>query len=436
MYGKSATAINRKNNEFKPNAALSLGLAALLIAILGLFTPNANLLSGLLPANCSTGANISTAVSYYGVDGVDGVSAYAVWQSQGNDGDEAAFLKSLVGTKGATGYSGKQGKSSYQLWLDAGNSGTSQEFLDSLIGKDGVNGLSAYDLWLATGHNGTLQQFLDSLVGAAGAQGASGSNGANGSNGTSGSNGANGSNGLSAFEIWRDNGHSTGTVTDFLNSLKGADGSNGTNGTDGAAGTNGTNGVDGAVGPSGPAGVAGSPGAPGADGVCTIGVGGYYASFWDQQTQTADAVTNGMLMGYTGSANGISAVLDDGVTPVTPTTRGSWIKFDHAGTYNIAFSAQLEKTGGGDSLTSIWLQRYNGAVHNVDYTNTNVGMANNSTELVAAWNFFVDVAAGDRIRLAWHSSNGTVHIAEHPPVTNGIDVPGTPSVIVTVNQVR
>ena len=146
MYGKSATAINRKNNEFKPNAALSLGLAALLIAILGLFTPNANLLSGLLPANCSTGANISTAVSYYGVDGVDGVSAYAVWQSQGNDGDEAAFLKSLVGTRGATGYSGKQGKSSYQLWLDAGNSGTSQEFLDSLIGKDGVNGLSAYDL--------------------------------------------------------------------------------------------------------------------------------------------------------------------------------------------------------------------------------------------------------------------------------------------------
>lgn len=433
MYGKTASSIHRKTNDLKPNTAIALGLAALLIAILGLFTPNANLLSGLLPANCSAGVTTNSAFSYNGVDGVDGISAFAVWQNQGNTGDEAEFLKSLVGTKGTAGYSGKDGKSSYQLWLDAGNSGTSDEFLVSLVGDkgvDGVAGLSAYELWLSTGQNGTLQQFLNSLTGAAGAAGANGSNGFNGSNGA---------NGLSAFEIWRDNGHPAGTVSDFLNSLKGADGTNGANGADGAPGANGangTNGVDGAVGPPGPAGVAGSPGAPGADGVCTIGAGGYYASFWDQQTQTSLASTNGMLLGYTGSSNGISAVLDDGVTPVSPAARGSWIKFDHAGTYNIAFSAQLEKTGGGDSLTSIWLQRYNGAVNNVDYTNTNLGMANNSTELVAAWNFFVDVAAGDRIRLAWHSSNGTVHIAEHPPVTNGIDVPGTPSVIVTVNQIR
>lgn len=439
MYGKSATSIHGKKKDLKPNSALALGLAALLIAILGLFTPNANLLSGLLPANCSTGVTTNSALSYNGVDGVDGISAFAVWQNQGNDGDEAAFLKSLVGTKGTAGYSGKDGKSSYQLWLDAGNSGTSKEFLDSLIGKDGVAGLSAYDLWLATGHNGTLQQFLDSLVGAAGAPGASGSNGANGSNGASGSNGANGSAGLSAFEIWRENGHSTGTVTDFLNSLKGADGTNGTNGTNGAAGangTNGTNGVDGAVGPSGPAGVAGSPGAPGADGICTIGTGGYYASFWDQQTQTAAAATNGMLLGYTGASNGVTAVLDDGVTPITSATRGSWIKFDHAGTYNIAFSAQLAKSGGSGATISIWLQRYNGAIHNVEYTNTNVGLANNSTELVAAWNFFVDVAEGDRVRLAWHSTDSSAIIEAKGPVTNGIDIPGIPSVIVTVNQVR
>jgi hypothetical protein len=424
MYGKSATSINRKANEFKPNAAISLGLAALLIAILGLFTPNANLLSGLLPAGCSTGTGITAVASYYGVDGVDGVSAYAVWQSQGNDGDEAAFLKSLVGTKGATGYTGKQGKSAYQLWLDAGNSGTSDDFLTSLVGDkgvDGVAGLSAYELWLSTGQNGTLQQFLNSLTGVAGPAGA---NGANGSNGLTGANG------LSAYEIWRDNGHASATVADFLTALKGIDGTNGTNGTDGAPGAPG---ADGAVGPSGPA---GSPGPKGDNGVCTIGVGGNYASFWDQDTQTSTGATNGMLLGYTGAASGISAVQDDGVTPSTPTAKGSWIKFQNAGTYNLAFSAQLAKTGGSGATISIWLQKFNGAVHNIEYTNTNVGLANNSTELVAAWNFFVDVAAGDKIRLAWHTTDSSAIIEAKGPVTNGIDIPGIPSVIVTVNQVR
>ena len=48
----------------------------------------------------------------------------------------------------------------------------------------------------------------------------------------------------------------------------------------------------------------------------------------------------------------------------------------------------------------------------------------------------VDVADGDRVRIAWHASNITSVIAAHAPVTNGIDIPGTPSVIVTVNQVR
>jgi len=143
-----------------------------------------------------------------------------------------------------------------------------------------------------------------------------------------------------------------------------------------------------------------------------------------------------MLMGYTGASNGVYAVQDDGTSPISPTAKGSWIKFDHAGTYNIAFSAQLAKSGGSGATISIWLQRYNGAVHNIDYTNTNVGLANNSTELVAAWNFFVDVSDGDRIRLAWHTTDPSAIIEARGPVTNGIDVPGIPSVIVTVNQVR
>ncbi len=94
-------------------------------------------------------------------------------------------------------------------------------------GADGADGASAYDLWLAAGNTGTVADFLNSLKGADGA------------NGTNGTNGEDGADGASAYELWLAAGN-TGTVADFLNSLKGADGANGTNGT------NGENGADGA----------------------------------------------------------------------------------------------------------------------------------------------------------------------------------------------
>jgi hypothetical protein len=424
MYGKSSASIHKSRDKNRGNTTLALAGAAFLIAILGLFTPNSNVLAGLLPANCSADLVIKSGVNVYGTNGVDGISAYAVWLNEGNSGDEEAFLEALVGKKGPQGYAGKDGTSAYQLWLDDGNSGTSDDFLQALVGDkgvDGVSGLSAYELWLSTGQNGTLQKFLNTLVGASG---------------SSGSNGTNGSNGLSAYEIWQSQpGNGSKTVADFLNALKGASGPAGANGSDGAAGQQGPAGAQGEPGAAGSPGPQGSTGPAGTNGVCTIGVGGHYASFWDQDTQTSTASTNGMLLGYTGAASGVSAVQDDG-TPSTPTSKGSWIKFDEAGTYNIAFSAQLAKTGGSGATISIWLQKLNGSVSNMEYTNTNIGLGNNSTELVAAWNFFVDVNAGDRVRLAWHTTDPAAIIEAKGPVTNGVDIPGIPSVIVTVNQVR
>jgi hypothetical protein len=428
MYGKSAGSLHKAQGQNKINIAISIGCAALLVAIAALFTPSSSVFSALLPDGCSTGLKTVTGTSYYGIDGVDGISAYTVWLNEGHTGDEDAFLKDLVGVKGEAGYSGANGKSAFQLWLDAGNKGSSAEFITSLIGADGVDGvagLSAYELWLSTGQNGTLQNFLNTLTGASGASGA---------------NGTNGSNGLSAYELWKqsDSANTNKTVAEFLTSLVGAQGvkgDTGATGVSGASGAPGASGEPGAVGPSGPAGPAGPSGAPGADGVCTIGVGGHFGSFWDDQTQTSIDPANGMLLGHTDSSNGVAVVKDDG-SALAPGERGSWLKFDQGGTYNIAFSAQLAKTGGTADLVSIWLQRYNSTLHNIEYTNTNLGMANNSTELVAAWNFFVDVADGDRVRIVWHASNATSVIAAHAPVTNGIDIPGTPSVILTVNQIR
>lgn len=141
-----------------------------------------------------------------------------------------------------------------------------------------------------------------------------------------------------------------------------------------------------------------------------------------------------MILRRTGTANGVS-IVDSSGNPSSDTHPGSLIKFANAGTYNIAFSAQMLKTSGGSLQTaSIWLRK-NGQT--LDFSNTNIGFANNSTEMVAAWNFFVDVADGDTVELAWHVTDPSIQILAKAPYSDGgANIPGIPSVIVTVNQIR
>lgn len=69
--------------------------------------------------------------------------------------------------------------------------------------------------------------------------------------------------GMSAYDLWLAEGN-TGTVNDFLTTLRGE---NGTPGAAGAPGPQGTQGPAGPAGARGPAGPAGAPGAPGIDGL-------------------------------------------------------------------------------------------------------------------------------------------------------------------------
>ncbi len=78
-------------------------------------------------------------------------------------------------------------------------------------GTNGVNGLSAYELAVQNGFTGTLTEWLESLKGA---------------DGKDGMDGADGKDGLSAYEIALKNGF-VGTESEWLNSLKGKDGADG-----------------------------------------------------------------------------------------------------------------------------------------------------------------------------------------------------------------
>jgi hypothetical protein len=102
------------------------------------------------------------------------------------------------------------------------------------------------------------------------------------------------------------------------------------------------------------------------------------------------------------------------------------------GTYNFQFSLQLNKLqGGGAEDIEIWLSK-NGT--NVDWSNTNITLANNNTLMVAAWNFVEPLNPGDYLELKLNVSSADVVIFSESPKINPTR-PGIPSAIITITQI-
>jgi hypothetical protein len=155
----------------------------------------------------------------------------------------------------------------------------------------------------------------------------------------------------------------------------------------------------------------------------------YRGSFYSlvDQTLTAANTAKAIILGSTDAAatNGVS-ITSDGAN----LTR---ITFAYAGVYNILFSAQLENSAGSSQTASFWLRK-NGLIlaDNVPDTNGKVQLQGGTNHAMAAWNYFIDVAAGDFIHLMFAATStnvSLVHDAASGPS------PATPSIIVTVNKV-
>jgi len=102
------------------------------------------------------------------------------------------------------------------------------------------------------------------------------------------------------------------------------------------------------------------------------------------------------------------------------------------GTFNIQFSAQLQKIQGGTSETiTIWL-RING--QDVPFSSTDLTFANNNILTVAAWNFVVPLNAGDYMELMWSTTDEHIIVHGLPARTAPVR-PDVPSLIVTVVQI-
>lgn len=237
-------------------------------------------------------------------------------------------------------------------------------------------------------------------VGPAGAQGMQGVEGARGPAGPAGPAGLQGAQGAQG--------------------IQGPQGLAGATGATGATGESGVAGPMGPVGPVGPVGPMGPVGATGATGASGL-LQGIYGSYLDTTTQLNSTPGQPIAMK-------LNTVVSQRQVSIVDTTK---VRVAVAGTYNIAFSAQMFHNANEATTTDIWL-RVNGS--DLPLSNTQVTFEKKDFKYVAAWNFMVDLNANDYVQLMWFSNDSTVRVSYSAEAIAPVR-PAIPSLILTINQV-
>lgn len=144
-----------------------------------------------------------------------------------------------------------------------------------------------------------------------------------------------------------------------------------------------------------------------------------FGSFYSTVDQTAAAINTAYAFTYN------TTDLSQGVFLGSPTSR---VFVDRPNVYNIQFSAQFINTAGGAHQTWVWLSKNGSALAN---TATVLRIAGNNTENVAAWNFLLQMNAGDYFELMWEVSDTALSL--HADPASAIH-PAIPSIILTVTD--
>ena len=149
-----------------------------------------------------------------------------------------------------------------------------------------------------------------------------------------------------------------------------------------------------------------------------------YGSFYDMNTfSTLGSVEEFMEFSSSAGSSDVT-IVNNGLGNPTQITVAQ------TGVYNIQFSAQLTKTGGTVADVNIYFKK-NGV--NVGGSNTIVTLANNNHYVVAAWNLFIQLNAGEYAEIVWYTTNANVQLTSVPVAVPPVDT--VPSVILTVNKV-
>lgn len=145
-----------------------------------------------------------------------------------------------------------------------------------------------------------------------------------------------------------------------------------------------------------------------------------HGAFHDTTTQTAAATATAYAVTFN------STDLTNSVSVGSPTSR---IVVSTSGVYNFQFSLQLDKSSGAAGHTYIWAR-----VNGIDVANSasEVAIQGTTAENIAAWNFVLEMTAGDYFQLMWSVDDTNIQIKA---VTAAAPVPAIPSAILTVTFV-
>lgn len=149
-----------------------------------------------------------------------------------------------------------------------------------------------------------------------------------------------------------------------------------------------------------------------------------YGSFYDTTTQSIAVINTA----YPITLNSTATKINDG-----PMTYGVYIGspasrvyVDNSANYNIQFSLQLYSSSASAKNVSIWL-RVNGV--DVATSATLVTVTGNTVATAAAWNFVINLNAGDYFELMWSADSTSVTIQSSAAASPR---PAIPGVIMTV----
>ena len=152
---------------------------------------------------------------------------------------------------------------------------------------------------------------------------------------------------------------------------------------------------------------------------------------------TGGSITAGtFISAFTSGTGGIGTYvvsISQNRTSATYTgTMTSEIVVANTGIYNIQFSSQMDKTDSGVDYVNFWLRR-NGA--DVTASAGVISLQGNSPAyMMAAWNYLIELIAGDIIELYWGSADTGMSILSETAQTSPFAHPAVQSTILTITQ--
>ena len=151
-----------------------------------------------------------------------------------------------------------------------------------------------------------------------------------------------------------------------------------------------------------------------------------YGAFQDSTDQTAASTTVAYAITFntTDFSNGVTL------------SNSSRLNVSNQGLYNLQFSIQFKNTTNDGQDVDIWFRK-NGT--NIANSNSRFHLvarksSGDPSHLIAAMNFFVDMAANDYVEIMWRTTSTSVSI-EHFDVSTSPTRPAVPSVIATMSFV-